>query len=88
MRSLTCWEREDVAGEAGRPRPVKSKREKSSDNDLGREGVCASRCRRSSPLRGVRSAHLKDKGKKERAHGGCLWLSEATKDVTSCEKPR
>ena len=30
-------------------------------------------------------------GKKEsqpRAHGGCLWLSEAKKDVTSCEKRR
>ena len=76
----------------GASREVKAReielKEKSSDNDLGREGVCASRCRRSSPLRGVRSAHLKDKGKKERAHGGCLWLSEATKDVTSCEKPR
>ena len=26
--------------------------------------------------------------KRTRAHGGCLWLSEATKDVTSCEKRR
>ena len=30
----------------------------------------------------------KEKRKQERAHGGCLWLSEAKKDVTSCEKPR
>ena len=28
------------------------------------------------------------KRKRTRAHGGCLWLSEAKKDVTSCEKPR
>ena len=26
--------------------------------------------------------------KQERAHGGCLWLRKATKDVASCEKPR
>ena len=30
----------------------------------------------------------KEKGKQIRAHGGCLWLSEAKKDVTSCEKRR
>ena len=30
----------------------------------------------------------KKKGKQRRAHGGCLWLSEAKKDVTSCEKRR
>ena len=30
----------------------------------------------------------KEKGKQRRAHGGCLWLSEAKKDVTSCEKRR
>ena len=29
-----------------------------------------------------------DTRKTRRAHGGCLWLSEARKDVTSCEKPR
>ena len=28
------------------------------------------------------------KRKTRRAHGGCLWLSEARKDATSCEKPR
>ena len=28
------------------------------------------------------------KRKRTRAHGGCLWLSEAMKDVISCEKPR
>ena len=26
--------------------------------------------------------------KQERAHGGCLWLRKAMKDVASCEKPR
>ena len=31
---------------------------------------------------------IKVKRKRRRAHGGCLWLSEAKKDVTSCEKPR
>ena len=31
---------------------------------------------------------LKVKRKRTRAHGGCLWLSEAKKDVISCEKPR
>ena len=35
-----------------------------------------------------RAQKRKEKGKRMRAHGGCLWLSEATKDVTSCEKPR
>ena len=30
----------------------------------------------------------KEKGKQIRAHGGRLWLSEAKKDVTSCEKRR
>ena len=30
----------------------------------------------------------KKKRKRTRAHGGCLWLSEAKKDVISCEKPR
>ena len=30
----------------------------------------------------------KTQGKQARAHGGCLWLSEAMKDATSCEKPR
>jgi len=30
----------------------------------------------------------KAKRKRTRAHGGCLWLSEAMKDVISCEKPR
>ena len=30
----------------------------------------------------------KEQRKRTRAHGGCLWLSEAMKDVTSCEKPR
>ena len=28
------------------------------------------------------------KESRTRAHGGCLWLSEARKDVTSCEKRR
>ena len=31
---------------------------------------------------------IKVKRKRKRAHGGCLWLSEAMKDVISCEKPR
>ncbi len=31
---------------------------------------------------------LKVKRKRTRADGGCLWLSEAKKDVISCEKPR
>ena len=31
---------------------------------------------------------MKVKRKRTRAHGGCLWLSEAKKDVISCEKPR
>ena len=30
----------------------------------------------------------KEQRKRTRAHGGCLWLSEAKKDVISCEKPR
>ena len=30
----------------------------------------------------------KRKRKQRRAHGGCLWLSEAKKDVISCEKLR
>ena len=29
----------------------------------------------------------KEINKQKRADGGCLWLSEAKKDVTSCEKP-
>ena len=35
-----------------------------------------------------RMAVIKARRKRTRAHGGCLWLSEAKKDVTSCEKPR
>ena len=30
---------------------------------------------------------VEEKTERKRAHGGCLWLSEAKKDVTSCEKP-
>ena len=42
------------------------------------------------PFGGVRGRGrlLKVKRKRTRAHGGCLWLSEAKKDVISCEKPR
>ena len=37
----------------------------------------------------VDRGRAKDKTRKRtRAHGGCLWLSEAKKDVISCEKPR
>ena len=31
---------------------------------------------------------MKEQGKEKRAHEGCLWLSEARKDATSCDKPR
>ena len=30
----------------------------------------------------------KARRKRTKARGGCLWLPEATKDVTSCDKPR
>ena len=36
----------------------------------------------------VEGREVKTQRKRTRAHGGCLWLSEATKDVISCEKPR
>ena len=51
----------------------------------GRSAV-APRERGRAPVLGEEA--LKVKRKRTRAHGGCLWLSEAMKDVTSCEKPR
>ena len=39
-------------------------------------------------LRHILVDFIKIKEKELRAHGGCLWLSEAMKDVISCEKLR
>ncbi len=37
---------------------------------------------------GAVALHVMHGKKQERAHGGCLWLRKATKDVASCEKLR
>ena len=39
-------------------------------------------------LCGAVALHMMHGKKQERAHGGCLWLRKATKDVASCEKLR
>ena len=36
----------------------------------------------------IKDIQERNERKRIRAYGGCLWLSEAKKDVTSCEKLR
>ena len=52
------------------------------------EPACAHARATEKRLKVIFKKAKRKKGKQRRAHGGCLWLSEAKKDVTSCEKPR
>ena len=95
-RSLTCWERKTSR--------TYRKREKSSERIEQSQRMCMQEYGHMQEYVNTRlckgetetAKHTRrdwrlierQRRKRTKARGGCPWLPEATKDVTSCDKPR